>query len=515
MVVAWINIGRLRIGDIMRSVFRPALLLVDLGLIAIATLFAALLRDNLEIVPERTEALLPYLALTLASAAVVLPASGLSRSIWRFSVMSDYLRVLAAVVIIVLSAVAAAFLVNRLDGVARALPVTQALIMGFLLIGVRAAMRMRHVSRKSAPSCPIETGPQETVLVVGINVLTDLFLRSVAEFAPERMRVAGIVGRNARHSGRLLQQHPILGLPEEIQGIVKTLEVHGISVNRIVVTTGFTALSPEAQRALLEIERSSDIRLDFFAERIGLAEPANSPSELAEEIPAAPPSTAPPDDGAPVPLSAAALGPTMQRPYWRLKRFFDTGAAALLIVLLAPLISLLTLMVAFDIGFPTVFWQQRPGARGVPFKLYKFRTMRNAHDASGTRIPDAQRVSSTGRFLRRTRLDELPQLYNILVGEMSFVGPRPLLPVDGASLMPARLLAPPGLTGWAQIKGGRLVSPQDKVALDVWYLRHASLWLDIGILAQTLPMMIFGERAEPEAVRRARAELAESATMMA
>ncbi len=496
-----------------RSPIRPALLLIDLGLIALATVFAAALRDNLEIVPERMEALLPYLLLTLAAAGVVLPASGLSRSIWRFSVMADYLRVLAAVVVIVLSAVAAGFLVNRLDGVARALPVIQGLLMGFLLVGARAAMRVRHASRKSVPSAPIGTHAQETVLIVGINVLTDLFLRSVTEFAPRRMRVAGIVGRNARHSGRLLQQHPILGPPEQIESIVKTLDVHGMSVNRIVVTTGFSALSSQAQRALLDIERSCDIRLDLFAERIGLAEPTDGPSALAQEPRTAAAPSTPPDAGTPISLSTAALEPAMQRPYWRLKRVFDTATAVLLIVFLAPLILLLSLVVALDLGLPTVFWQQRPGARGVPFKLYKFRTMRNAHDHTGARIPDEQRLSAIGRFLRRTRLDELPQLYNILVGEMSFVGPRPLLQTDQAATHAVRLLAAPGLTGWAQIKGGREITLSDKAALDVWYLHHASLWLDIGILMQTLPTILFGERTEPEALRAAWDELAVSGVL--
>ena len=165
---------------------------------------------------------------------------------------------------------------------------------------------------------------------------------------------------------------------------------------------------------------------------------------------------------------------------------------------------------AFDVGLPTVFWQQRPGARGRPFKLYKFRTMRSAHDEQGLRIPDDERLSAVGRFLRRTRLDELPQLYNILIGEMSFVGPRPLLPVDQSAGFAARLMAQPGLTGWAQVKGGREISASDKAALDVWYLRNASLWLDIVILARTIPTIVFGERTEAEAIRQAWDDLAQA-----
>jgi lipopolysaccharide/colanic/teichoic acid biosynthesis glycosyltransferase len=482
-------------------------LLVDLGLIAIATIFALVLRDNLEVSAARLQQLLPYLAMTLTAATVVLLASGLHQSIWRFSVMADYLRVVVSVLIIVLATLAFGFLVDRLESVARALPVIQGLLMAFLLVGVRVAMRLRHTSRHRPPAdelaSPIAAG-HETILVVGINSVTDLFLRSVAEFAPEHMRVAGILGRSERHSGRRLQQHRILGMPEDIESILRTLDVHGMTVNRIVVTMAFAALSPAAQRALLQVEATSDIRLDLFAERIGLA-------ERSERLPAPDPAREPShDDGEPVTYSMPELEAVARRGYLRSKRIFDLAAAAVFLVLTLPLILLVGLVVALDVGLPTVFWQQRPGARGVPFKLYKFRTMRNAHDHRGVRIPDAQRLSGIGRFLRRTRLDELPQLYNILIGDMACVGPRPLLRGDETSAYAARLLVPPGLTGWAQVNGARDMAAQDKAALDVWYLRNASLWLDIAILGRTIPTILFGERMQAEAVRQAWHELAGS-----
>jgi lipopolysaccharide/colanic/teichoic acid biosynthesis glycosyltransferase len=175
----------------------------------------------------------------------------------------------------------------------------------------------------------------------------------------------------------------------------------------------------------------------------------------------------------------------------------------------------MAVLVAFDIGFPLVFWQQRPGRHGRPFRLFKFRTMRAAHDAGGNRVPDQLRSSNIGDFLRRSRLDELPQLYNILLGEMSFVGPRPLLPVDQPQWQKSRLLVRPGLTGWAQVNGGRDVSPEDKAALDIWYIMNASLWLDIVILLRTLVMMVLGERANRSAVQAAHATLEKTRTRWA
>ena len=141
-----------------------------------------------------------------------------------------------------------------------------------------------------------------------------------------------------------------------------------------------------------------------------------------------------------------------------------------------------------------MFWQQRPGLGGRPFRLYKFRTMARPYDADGRRIADADRLSVVGRFLRRSRLDELPQLFNILIGEMSFIGPRPLLAADQYPGLDARLAVRPGMTGWAQIKGGRQLSASDKAALDVWYIRNACLRVDLEILLGTLRVILLGER---------------------
>ncbi len=213
-------------------------------------------------------------------------------------------------------------------------------------------------------------------------------------------------------------------------------------------------------------------------------------------------------DGAAVfSFSTAEREALLRRPYWQVRRALDIFAAIVLIVALAPLTCLVAALVAFDVGLPLTFWQQRPGAGGRPFRLRKFRTMAAAHDGTGRRAPDEDRLSAIGRFLRHTRLDELPQLFNILTGEMSFVGPRPLLPVDQPSAMSARLLVRPGLTGWAQVKGGREISAADKAALDIWYVRNASFILDLEIVLKTVPLLLFGERVEREAIRQAWTEL--------
>ncbi len=473
---------------------RLVLLLVDLFLVAASTVAALMLRDNLEFSFERLQVLLPYLAVTLVAATPVLLVSGLNRALWRFSTLSDYLRVVVAVLATVLLAVALGFAFNRLENVSRALPVMQGILMTCALVAMRVLMRLRHArrSRTEAPS-PIISGGEETVVVVGMTVLTELFLRAVEEFARNRINVAGILARSDRHRGRLLGGYEILGTPEQLEAVLKTLEVHGMLVNRIVITMPFEQLSAEAHDALLHIEKTSEIRLDFFAERVGLQDPDRVPREPKS-----------PDGGEESGLAFVVDIDVLGRnPYLRAKRRLDAAAAVVLLIAFMPLILLIGLIAMLDVGYPPVFWQQRPGARGRPFRLYKFRTMAAAHNAAGHRIPDPQRHSAIGRFLRRFRLDELPQLWNILIGQMSFVGPRPLLPADQPTAFAARLLVRPGLTGLAQIKGGRALSASDKAALDVWYINNMSMRGDLRILAGTIRMILRGERADSATIHEA------------
>lgn len=171
------------------------------------------------------------------------------------------------------------------------------------------------------------------------------------------------------------------------------------------------------------------------------------------------------------------------------KRLFDLFLAALGVVILSPVLLLIALLVRIYHGSPVLFTQQRPGFKGRPFFIYKFRTMTDARDAEGRLLPDAQRLTRLGRFLRASSLDELPELFNVLRGEMSLVGPRPLLMqyLDRYTPEQARRHEVlPGITGWAQVNGRNALSWEDKFRLDVWYVDHWSLWLDVKILLLTL-----------------------------
>ncbi|WP_041454439.1 sugar transferase [Anaerolinea thermophila] len=171
------------------------------------------------------------------------------------------------------------------------------------------------------------------------------------------------------------------------------------------------------------------------------------------------------------------------------KRLFDLTLAVLALVLLSPVLLFTALAVRLGLGKPVLFRQPRPGYRGRVFTLYKFRTMRDALAPDGTPLPDDQRLTPLGRFLRATSLDELPELFNVLKGEMSLVGPRPLLVKYLPLYTPEQMRRHevlPGITGWAQINGRNALSWQDKFRLDVWYVDHWSFWLDVKILILTV-----------------------------
>jgi lipopolysaccharide/colanic/teichoic acid biosynthesis glycosyltransferase len=179
-----------------------------------------------------------------------------------------------------------------------------------------------------------------------------------------------------------------------------------------------------------------------------------------------------------------------------LKRCTDIIGSAFGLLLLSPVILLVAWKIRHKLGSPVLFRQLRPGRNSVPFVMLKFRTMRDAVDAAGNVLPDSQRMTLFGSFLRSSSLDELPELWNVLKGDMSLVGPRPLLmeylPLY-SSEQARRHEVRPGITGWAQVNGRNAINWEEKFKLDVWYVDHQSFWLDIKILALTVKKVIIKE----------------------
>ena len=176
-----------------------------------------------------------------------------------------------------------------------------------------------------------------------------------------------------------------------------------------------------------------------------------------------------------------------------MKRLFDLLLTAAMLPLLLPLMAVVAVLVRRQMGAPVIFRQQRPGLGGRPFEMLKFRTMRDAVGPDGRPLPDADRLTRLGRFLRASSLDELPELWNVVKGEMSLVGPRPLLteylPLYDAK-QARRHEVRPGVTGWAQVNGRNALSWDEKFAHDVWYVDHHNIWLDLRILMMTAKKVI-------------------------
>jgi sugar transferase EpsL len=179
-----------------------------------------------------------------------------------------------------------------------------------------------------------------------------------------------------------------------------------------------------------------------------------------------------------------------------IKKIFDYTFGLLFLVILVPAILFVALIIFINMGRPVIFKQLRPGLRGKPFYLYKFRTMNNTQGSDGELLPDDERLTALGKFLRKYSLDEIPQLVNVIRGELSFVGPRPLLMayLERYNKEQARRLeVKPGITGWAQVNGRNAITWEDKFKLDVWYVDNRSFLLDLKIIWLTLVKVLKAE----------------------
>jgi len=369
------------------------------------------------------------------------------------------------------------FIVSRLDSVPRSIPVIHFMLLFVGLAGVRYVRRALLRKQDSRTSLANETD-KENIVLIGANQFAWFYVRIIDVFCERTQRIVAILDSDPSLVGRTVSGHRVVGSPSRLDAVLGEYAVHGVFVTKVVVAD----LNEHEIRPLLsDIERvcqDRGIRLEFIAERLGLIIPSdimNAPSAFLSTNP--------------VERQEFSLGF-----YWKVKRAFDILIAAVALIVASPLILLTAIMVLIDCGLPLVFWQERLGKDAKPFAIYKFRTFRPPYDRYARPISNSHRLSKFGGFLRAVRLDELPQLYNILVGDMSIIGPRPLLPVDQPEKPSIRLAVRPGLTGWAQVHGGKLITAEEKNALDEWYIRHVSFALDVKIFLATIATVVLGDR---------------------
>ena len=366
------------------------------------------------------------------------------------------------------------FSATRLDGVPRSTPLIHALLLSTGLILARAFVRMIH-SEHDAPASANDTA-SEHIIIIGSNRLSSLYIDFLHAFAPGRHQVIAVLDDRPEMIGRSIAGVRVLGPAVHLLPVVEEFKEHGIRTDRIIVGGEPDLLTPDTRADIDKVCGDHKIPLDFVPQLIGLRQISELNAQSASSTR----------------RSAVTVSPPSS--YFQVKRYIDLCLVSILIVVLLPVFIAVAIIVLLDVGSPVFFWQRRIGMSGQVFQMYKFRTLKPAFDWRGLPTQATERASWIGRLLRKIRLDELPQLLNVLVGDMSLIGPRPLLPQDQPPDPAQRLTVRPGMTGWAQVCGGSLLSPQEKGALDEWYVRNASPALDLRIIGKTISFLLSGER---------------------
>src|SRR3984893_14659905 len=422
----------------------------------------------------------------------------------HFSV-HEALDIVEAVLFAELMTLAALFTLTRFDGIPRSMPLIHGLLLAGGLIGTRMIIRTVRGEPEAAGGCAARS---ERIIVIGANRFASGFIQLLNAYAPQREPVIAVLDGDSGMVGRAVNGVQVFGAPQDLDAVIAEFAIHGVNTDRVVVA-GETDLMSEA--VLREVERvclKRQIELAFLPRLLRVTEWKAATNGAASANGAHPAALAAASaNGGHAPAVAAAPGLAAMpasvaagvvSPYFGFKRAIDIVGALALTALLFPILIVGGVLVLLDIGPPVFFWQDRQGWKGRSFLMYKFRTLRAPFDADGQPILANRLPSRIGRFLRATRMDELPQLLNVLLGEMSLIGPRPLLPEDQPSNTSIRFAVRPGISGWAQVNGGKLVSKEEKQRLDEWYVRNASLFLDLRIALMTVAVMLRSQLSPQE-----------------
>jgi lipopolysaccharide/colanic/teichoic acid biosynthesis glycosyltransferase len=460
-----------------RSGTRVYLSLWDLFWAVVSPVLALYLRDADIVFRGDWEVLGYYWLCSSGFALVAFVALRLQDGMTRYFSVHQALDIAEAALFTELMTFVTLFTLTRLDGIPRSMPLTHGLLLAGGLIAARIAVRVIFSEDRQALDYHYR---RERIILIGANRFASSFIQLLKAYAPAHEPVIAVLDQDAKMVGRAIAGVQVLGSPYELDAIISEFAIHGVETDRVVIAGEEDFLSSAVLQELRRICNKRQIDLSFLPRMIGVTE--RKAVNVAVVIPQRGPET-------------PSVAPS---PFFRLKRWIDVVGSLVLIVLLFPLFLVAGGLVLLDVGRPILFWQERLGWKGRSFLIYKFRTLRAPFDAEGNPTLAGRRPSAIGRFLRATRLDELPQLLNVLLGDMSLVGPRPLLPEDQPSNMSLRLSVRPGISGWAQVNGAKLVSKEEKEKLDEWYVRNASLWVDLRIALATIKVILTGRVSPAE-----------------
>jgi len=450
--------------------------------------FLALYLRNGELAPHGGwEAVILYWLITTGFCLFAIFVFRIPERMTRYFSVKDGFDIYKAVASAELVSCVVLFTLTRLDGVPRSIP----LIHGMLVATGLVAARMLFAYQND-DEFPENSHRRGSVILIGADRASAFFIRLLNAYPAANQRVIAVLDERPEMAGRAISGVRILGTPDRLSAAIDEFAIHGVAVERVVIASE-NLLSPAALQEIRRVCRACAVDLSLLPAMLGLR--AAKPAETDEEPPAE--AAAPGEFVAPAEFAAPADAfylldetPIVLPAYFILKRWIDVFASITLIILLSPLLLAGSFLAFVDVGSPILFWQERLGRNGRSFLIYKLRTVRSPFDRHGNPVSEAKRVSPVGRFLRASHLDELPQLFNVLIGDMSLIGPRPLVLQDQPPDIKIRSLVRPGITGWAQVKGGKLVTPQDKQQLDEWYVSNASPWVDCYILLMTLRIVL-------------------------
>jgi lipopolysaccharide/colanic/teichoic acid biosynthesis glycosyltransferase len=435
---------------------------------------------------DRPDAVVIYCGAAFLASLLTFQLFKLSEPISRFFSTRDAVEVVKACAISVALAGAFLFTFTRMEETPRSIPLIHFLVLTSGLVGGRSISRIRCRLRNAHKS-HIAAQTVENIVVIGTSRLAWFFIKLVEELNPGESQIVAVLDERPQFQYRSLNGHRIAGSPQHISRIFDEYATHGIEIHKIVLANPPADLSSAARAEINRISQERSITVEILPEHLLLTPPPKQQAVHADKV-----------------LSETAE--ITKRPFWKNNRLVNIALATVAMIPVAPVAAVVAILVLIDVGYPVVFWQQRVGRLGRPLHVYKFRTMRAPFDRNGRLIPESERLSRLGRFLRAVRLDEIPQLWNIFSGSMSVVGPRPLLPVDQPKTLSLRLQVSPGLTGLAQISGGKLISVEEKAALDEHYVLHLSPFLDLTILLHTVWVMVRGDIRNEEVIAAAMAE---------
>jgi lipopolysaccharide/colanic/teichoic acid biosynthesis glycosyltransferase len=455
-----------------RAYFRVRVSALDACFALLSPLLALWVRDAPVLSAEYSYSLYPYWACCTIFSLLAFSIFRLKHKGLRYFSVDDIFDIAKSVVLAESLTAAVLFSFTRLEGIPRSTLFIHALILATALVTARTIAHFEH-----APKGTIRH-PSKTkyVVVIGSNYLSSAFIKWLETNEIEPKQVMAILDDRKEVMGQKISGVQVLGNPLRLKQTVEEFSVHGVKIDEVIVSNDEKRLAKPVLAELQIICRQREIELTFLPQLFHstfrqVADPNNERAELQQ-------------------------APTFRiSSYFEVKRVLDFVFALLFTVLLSPVFICVSVLVALDVGTPLVFWQRRLGQGGRGFQIYKFRTMQSPFDRLGETLPEKRRLSAIGHLLRKTGLDELPQLLNVLVGDMSLVGPRPLLPEDQPADPTTRLMVRPGITGWAQVNGGKQITNDEKGDLDEWYIRNVSPWLDLRILLLTCRYVFVRSRA--------------------